>query len=118
MQANSEVGTLHELRVVICRQPNCCYVDEPFPDLGVPLIEDFEVVILLWTLTGDHNLHAGEFEGVGDLLQLGHFFMQLVQSCDQKHEVFIWGVRSRAQDKHWAILPVLYSLVGWIKLGE
>lgn len=94
MQAHSEVGALHKFRVVICRQPHCCYVDESFPDLGIPLIENFEIVILLWSLPGHHNLHAGELEGIGYLLQLGHFFMQLVQSCDQKHEIFIWGVRS------------------------
>jgi hypothetical protein len=75
VQTHSEVGTLHKLRVVICCQPHCCNVDQSFPDLAVPLIEDFEIVILLWTLTGDQNLHAGEFEGLGDLLQLGHLFM-------------------------------------------
>ena len=78
MQAHSEVGTLNKFRVVICCQPHSCDVDESFPDLGVPLIKDFEVVIFLWTLTCDQNLHAGEFEGLGDLLQLGHLFMKLV----------------------------------------
>lgn len=118
MQAHSEVGTLHKLRVVIRCQPHCCDVDESFPDLAVPLIEDFEVVILLRALTGDHNLHAGEFEGLGDLLQLCHFFMKLIQGCHQKHEIFVGGVRSGAQDEHWAILSILNSLGGRTKLGE
>ena len=83
MQAHSKIGTLHELRVVICCQPHCCDVDESIPDLGVPLIEYFKVVILLRPLTCDHNLHAGEFEGLRDLLQLVHFFMKLIQSCYQ-----------------------------------
>lgn len=118
MQAHSEVGTLHKLRVVIRCQPHCCDVDETFPDLGVSQIEDFEVVILLRTLACDHNLHAGEFEGFGDLLQLGHLFMKLVQGCHQKHEIFIGGIRSGAQDEHWAIFSVLNFLSRRIQLGE
>ena len=118
MQAHSEVGALHKLRVVICCQPHCCNVDESFPDLGVPLIEDFKVVIFLRALTGDHNLHEWEIEGLGDLLQLGHLFMKLIQGCHQKHEIFIGGVRSGAQDEHWAILAILNFLSRRIKLGE